>query len=86
MFTRYLLLSASILAVASPALADPAKPAPRETVVDADAPRPAQVVLASAEQVASTAPAEDTQANTPPKRPRAARVTTCRCAGQTSDH
>ena len=83
MFTRTLLIASTILAIAAPAAADPAEPAQHETA-SAQAPtsRPAQVVLASAEQVQAEVPAESQVASTPPKRPRAARVTSCRCGDQ----
>ena len=83
MFTRTLLIASTILAIAAPAAADPAEPAQRETA-SAQAPtsRPAQVVLASAEQVQAQLPADTQAAATPPKRPRAARVTSCRCGDQ----
>ena len=82
MFTRTLLLGSAILAIATPAAADPAKPAQHEAVAQAPANRPAQVELASAEQVQAEVPADSEAAATPPKRPRAARVTSCRCGDQ----
>ena len=68
MRTRYLLIASAGLAIAVSAAAEPAKP-----VHAASQPtnRPAEVIMASAEQIPA-----------PAKRPRAARVTTCRCAGQ----
>ena len=82
MFTRTLLAASAILAIAAPAAADPANPVQRESAVQAPANRPAQVVLASAEQVQAEVPADTQAAATPPKRPRAARVTSCRCGDQ----
>ena len=82
MFTRTLLIGSTILAVAAPVAADPANPVQRESAVQAPANRPAQVVLASAEQVQAQLPADTQAAATPPKRPRAARVTSCRCGDQ----
>lgn len=76
MHSRYLITAATALAFAGSAAAQPAKPAPQQ----APANRPAEVVMASADQI--RAPAVVAQA-TPAKKPRAARVTTCRCAGQT---
>lgn len=69
-----MLIANASLALAAPALAEPAK-APDQ---QADrAPRPAAVVLASAEQV--RAPGADQQPQQPVKRARVARVTSCRC-------
>ena len=82
MFTRTLLIGSTILALAAPVAADPANPVQRDPAVEASANRPAQVVLASAEQVRAEVPAETQAAATPPKRPRAARVTSCRCGDQ----
>jgi hypothetical protein len=82
MFTRTLLIGSAILAIATPATADPAKPAQHEAAAQAPTGRPAQVVLASAEQVQAEMPADSQAAATPPKRPRAARVTSCRCGDQ----
>ena len=82
MFTRTLLIGSTILALAAPVAADPANPVQRESAVQAPANRPAQVVLASAEQVQAEVPADTQAAATPPKRPRAARVTSCRCGDQ----
>lgn len=80
MYGRCLIIAATALALAGTAIAEPAKPAPRPVQQPATN-RPAEVVLASAEQV--SAPAAVTPVATPAKKPRAARVTTCRCAGQT---
>ena len=80
MYGRYLIIASSALAFAGAAAAEPAKPAGQPEVKPA-AQRPAEVVLASAEQI--PAPATVTPAATPAKKPRAARVTSCRCAGQT---
>lgn len=82
MFTRTLLIGSTILAIAAPAAADPANPVQREPAAQAPTSRPAQVVLASAEQVQAEVPADTQAAATPPKRPRAARVTSCRCGDQ----
>ena len=84
MFTRTLLAASAILAIAAPAAADPAQPGQREAAAQSPTNRPAQVVLASAEQVQAEVPAETQVASTPPKRPRAARVTSCRCGDQTA--
>jgi hypothetical protein len=77
---RYLLVAPFALAFAGATSAAPANPAAKaeEPTVS----RPATVVLASAEQVAAAVQSPPGQAVTPAKRPRAARVTSCRCAGQ----
>ena len=77
----------SILLIATAALAtavqaEPVKTEAREAPASAN--RPAQVVLASAEQVPAAAPLATQPAETPVKRPRAARVTSCRCGDQTA--
>ncbi len=83
MHIRYLLIAATGFAIATAAAAaDPAKPDARETPQPVN--RPAEVVLASADKVQAPVPAGEQPAATPVKRPRAARVTTCRCGDQTS--
>ena len=78
MDNRYLLIGSAALAIAAAGAAAPVKP-PSE-IAQA---RPAEVLLASAEQQMRTPdPSAQPQISTPAKRPRAARVTTCRCAGQ----
>ena len=70
MHSRYLIIATAALALAGTAVAaEPQKPAAQPASQPATD-RPAEVVLA---------PAQATQA---PKKPRAARVTSCRCAGQ----
>ena len=80
MRTRYLLASAA-LAFAANAAAEPPKPL-HPAVQPAN--RPAEVMMASADQIPVAIPASvtDSQDAAPVKKPRAARVTTCRCAGQ----
>ena len=80
MRTRYLIASAA-LAFAASAAAEPAKPL-HSAVQPAN--RPAEVMMASAEQIPVVVPAAATDGPeaAPVKKPRAARVTTCRCAGQ----
>jgi hypothetical protein len=80
MHVRRLTLAAAVLACASVATAEPAKPEAREA--NANTSRPAAVVLASAEQPQTPAPANSEQAAAPVKRPRVGRVTTCRCGDQ----
>ena len=73
MRTRLIVTAACLVLSAAPALSEPQK----TRVEQPRQPRPAQVVLASADQLAR--PATDEQTQTPAKRPRIARVTTCRC-------
>jgi hypothetical protein len=81
MHTRYLLIAAATLALGGQAAAEPAKPTPQPAAQPAQ--RPAEILMASAEPVAAPAPlAAQAQEATPVKKPRAARVTSCRCAGQ----
>lgn len=78
MRTRYLLIASAGLAIAASAAAEPAKPVHAAAQPTS---RPAEVMMASAEQIPTAVPAQAQDA-APVKRPRAARVTTCRCAGQ----
>lgn len=82
MDTRYLCLGTAALMAATSVSAAPAPTADRR---DSAAPKVAEVMLASASQIrpASAAVVEQADASAPVKRPRAARVTSCRCAGQT---
>ena len=81
---RFMMVAAAALGLSASAFADPATPAEQDTAQPAS--KPARVVLASAEPVqAPDAVAEPQQSQTPVKR-RAARVTTCRCGGQNSEH
>lgn len=88
MLVRYLLIGAVAMSLTAPAAAEPAKPAPAEAGRPES--RPVDVVLASAEQVRVALPAVQDPAaagQTPaaaPVKKRAARVTTCRCADQTT--
>jgi hypothetical protein len=74
-----MIIAAVALTIATSAFAEPAKPhaapAPKAATV------PAEVVLASADTVRDAAPTPD-QPAAPVKRPRVARVTTCRCGDQ----
>ena len=80
MDARLMLIAASALGFATAAAAEPAKsPAPAAPPAAKDRP----VVLASAEVPPSPAAAQTDSAATPAapaRKPRAARVTTCRCA------
>ena len=82
MYGRYLMIVSAALVYAGAAAAEPAKPASTTAAQPAND-RPAEVVLASADQTITTTPVAQAQSATPAKKPRAARVTTCRCAGQT---
>lgn len=78
---HHLLVVSTVLAIATAAsAAEPVKPETRDTAQPTV--RPAAIVLASADQVQPTTPAAQDQSAVPVKRPRAARVTTCRCGGQ----
>jgi len=76
MHVRFVLFAAATLISASAFAAEPIKPPVQPAAQQQLA--PAQVVLASADDV-RTPPVGDQQVPTPPKRPRVARVTTCRC-------
>ena len=80
MDARLMLIAASALGFATIAAAEPAK-AP--TAPASPAPKDRPVVLASAEVPASPAVAQtdgSAAPAVPARKPRAARVTTCRCA------
>ena len=80
MVIRYLMVGAAALAIAGLAGAEPTKPEAQGTTKAPS--QPAGLVMASAEQVPTPAIAEQAQPTTPAKRPRAARVTSCRCGAQ----
>lgn len=71
---RFILIAAATLMAGSVNAAEPLKPGPQPAAQPQHA--PAQIVLASADEVRTPSP--DQQASSPPKR-RVARVTTCRC-------
>lgn len=75
MHARFIVIAVAALASTSAFAAEPAKPAPQPA-----ARTQPRVVLASAEQVQTAAPAD--QQAVAPKPHRIARVTTCRCGGQ----
>lgn len=82
MHSRYLIIATAALALAGTAVAaEPQKPAAQPASQPATD-RPAEVVLASAAQLPAPAVVAPAQATPAPKKPRAARVTSCRCAGQ----
>jgi hypothetical protein len=78
MRARLMIIAATALTVGTSALADP--PKSREAQAAQPASPPAQVLMASVES-GDPAPAAD-QAPPPVKRPRVARVTSCRCGDQ----
>jgi hypothetical protein len=78
MFARSGMIAAAAMLVCASAAAQPVKTAEADGAKPSS--RPAPVVLASADHVPGTMPTPDSGA-VPPKRPRAARVTTCRCGG-----
>jgi hypothetical protein len=80
MYVRLIVVAALTLTMGNPLLAEPAKTHDQQPTAQPATP-PAAVVLASAETVSGAAPSAD-QPATPAKRPRVARVTTCRCGDQ----
>ena len=76
MHARFVLIAAATVMSTGAFAAEPSRP----PVQPAAQPQPstAPVVLASADDVRAPS-APDQQVTTPPKRPRIARVTTCRC-------
>jgi hypothetical protein len=82
MHARFLMIAAAALAVGTAAPAEPAKAPAHAATQPANRPA-APVLLASVDQVPTPAPAD--QSGSPAKPHRAARVTTCRCGGQTEE-
>jgi hypothetical protein len=82
MHARFVMIAAVALAASTAAFAEPAKAPAQSAAQPANRPTPA-VLLASADQVRAPAPSD--QATPQPKPHRAARVTTCRCGGQTEE-
>jgi hypothetical protein len=81
MHARFVLIAAAMLTSVNAFAAEPSKPAP-PTSAQPQHGSP-QVVLASAAQVASPAPADaQPQAVPTPPKKRVGRVTTCRCGDQ----
>ena len=76
MFARYMVTAAAALTMAASAVAEPPKPQAPPT--NPPASRPAEVVLASADELNSPTP-DTAQPSPAPVRHRTARVTTCRC-------
>ena len=77
MHARWMVIAVAALPMAVTATAEPAQPAARDAAQPASQPKP--VVLASAEQIRGPIANGDQAAPAPVKRPRVARVTTCRC-------
>jgi len=84
MYSRLCLIAAMALTVSATAMAEPTKPEARAPAKPAS--RAPELVLASAEQVVTPASDQDQAqpATVSPVKKRAARVTSCRCAGQAS--
>lgn len=82
MYRRCLAIAAGLM-LATAVAAEPPKPAATDSAKPAD--RPAPMMLASADQIRTPAAGEQAQSSVPAKRLRAARVTTCRCGGQSAD-
>lgn len=80
MNARFVLISAALMSASAFAAEPPKAPV---HPADQQQPAPAQVVLASAADNHASTP--DPQSGTATKRPRVARVTTCRCGGQEAD-
>lgn len=74
-----IMIAATAMSAAAMAVAEPAQPNGQKASSPSN--RPAEVILASAERLpGAESPTADVQTpSAPVKRPRAARVTTCRC-------
>jgi hypothetical protein len=79
MHARLMVIAAAVLTMGASAIAEPAKTRDPQAVQPASP--PAQVVLASADQIRDPSPNAE-QVTPPVKRPRVARVTSCRCGDQ----
>jgi hypothetical protein len=79
MHARLTIIAAAALVLGTSAFAEPVKTRGAQPAQPATP--PAAVVLASADQIRDV-PASADQPAAPVKRPRAARVTTCRCGDQ----
>jgi hypothetical protein len=82
MHARFVMIGAVALAAGTAASAEPTKAPAQPAAQPANRPPPT-VLLASADQVRAPAPSD--QANSSAKPHRAARITTCRCGGQTEE-
>ena len=83
MHARFVTIAGSALLIGSAGFAEPPKAPVRAARQDAN--RPAEVMLASADQVRTPVANVDQSSPAPVKRARVARVTTCRCADQTEE-
>jgi hypothetical protein len=83
MHARFVMIAAIALTAGTAAPAEPPTTQAQGAPHPANRPAP-PVMLASADQVPTPAPA-DQGASGPAKPHRAARVTTCRCGGQTAE-
>jgi hypothetical protein len=72
-----MVIAATALTMAAPTLAEPARPIASDAAQPASPQKP--VMFASAEQIRPPVVAGGQTAPAPVKRPRVARVTTCRC-------
>lgn len=77
MHARWMVIAATALTMAVTATAEPAQTPAREAAQPTSQPKP--VVLASVEQIRGPIATGDQATPAPVKRPRVARVTTCRC-------
>ena len=88
MRTRWMIaaLAATLGAtIATPIAAEPAKAPVQEEVRPADRPdKPAAELLLASSEIRAPGQEVDGQASPPPKRRRAARVTTCRCGSDSN--
>ncbi len=78
---RDFVIAIAVAAIAGVASAEPAKVSVRNASQQAGA--PALVVVASAAPTATPGPITQAQSTAPAKRVRTARVSNCRCGGQT---
>lgn len=76
-----LLITSATLGFGPAALAEPAKAPVQKAEQPAD--RPVEIVIASADQARPSASIDQHDPAAAPVKRRAARVTTCRCGGQT---
>jgi hypothetical protein len=79
MCTRLMVIAAAASMLGTSAFAEP--PKPHGAPATQPATPPAQVVLASADQIRDPVPTAE-QVTPPVKRPRVGRATTCRCGDQ----
>jgi hypothetical protein len=82
MHARFVMIAAVALAAGTAASAEPTKAPAQPAAQPANGPAPT-VLLASNDQVRAPTPSD--QANPQAKPHRAARITTCRCGGQTGE-